>query len=200
MACGKTRNYMDEMLSIINQIDCLKPEPEICNVSCPPLGCPRGPCPGMCCNGVSCDPCCISQMPCSPPTRCLPNCVPVCSMEPPRAEIKLKPNPKRIYCFPPIPDCLPTSSLPFCPTPCSPPPFCTSPPNCLSSFCPGISSPPICQPSGCLRDCTIPCEPTACFPTNCCPTPKCNPVPPCFRPSKSPCCPVYVCIPSQCNK
>ncbi|XP_014609402.1 PREDICTED: hydrocephalus-inducing protein homolog [Polistes canadensis] len=195
MACGKTRNYMDEMLSIINQIDCLKPEPEICNVSCPPLGCPRGPCPGMCCNGVSCDPCCISQMPCSPPTRCLPNCVPVCSMEPPRAEIKLKPNPKRICCFPPIPDCLPTSSLSFCPSPCSPPPFCTSPPNCLSSFCPGISSPPICQPSGCLRDCTIPCEPTACFPTNCCPTPTCNPVPPCFRPSKSPCCPVYNSMP-----
>ncbi|KAI4504415.1 hypothetical protein M0802_000886 [Mischocyttarus mexicanus] len=194
MACGKARNYMDEMLNIITQIDCLKPEPEICNVSCPPLGCPRGPCPGMCCNGVSCDPCCISQMPCCPPIQCLPGCVPVCPMEPPRAEIKLKPNPKKICYFSPIPDCPQISSFPCCPSPCDPPPFCTSPPNCLSSFCPEICQPPL---SGCLKDCTTPCEPTACFPTNCRPTLKCNPVPACFRPSKPPCGPVYVCIPPQ---
>lgn len=46
-----------------------KPEPEVCNASCPPLGCPRGPCRGMCCRGEVCDPCCVSWMPREPPCR-----------------------------------------------------------------------------------------------------------------------------------
>lgn len=56
-----------------------KPEPEVCNVSCPPLGCPRGPCPGMCCSKGICDPCCVSKMPRDPlslhPSRCMPCCL-----------------------------------------------------------------------------------------------------------------------------
>jgi len=58
-----------------------KLEPEVCNASCPPLGCPRGSCPGMCCSRGICDPCCVSKMPRdppqlrSPPLRC---CMPYC--------------------------------------------------------------------------------------------------------------------------
>lgn len=51
-----------------------KPEPEVCNVSCPPLGCPLGPCPGMCCSKGICDPCCVSKMPCDPSPRCYVPC------------------------------------------------------------------------------------------------------------------------------
>ncbi|KOX74284.1 hypothetical protein WN51_00628 [Melipona quadrifasciata] len=68
------RNYMDEMLQIIDEIECRKPEAEVCNVRCPPLGCPRGPCPGMCCYNGDCDPCCISQMPRCPPPPPPPKC------------------------------------------------------------------------------------------------------------------------------
>ncbi|XP_028046764.2 keratin-associated protein 10-2-like [Monomorium pharaonis] len=83
------RNFMDEMLDIICEIERLKPEPEECNVSCPPLGCPQGPCPGMCCSKGICDPCCASKMPCAPssprPSHC---CMPrrlkdyACSTDP----------------------------------------------------------------------------------------------------------------------
>lgn len=51
-----------------------KPEPEVCNLSCPPLGCPLGPCPGMCCSKGICDPCCVSKMPRDPPPRCYVPC------------------------------------------------------------------------------------------------------------------------------
>ncbi|XP_017761797.1 PREDICTED: hydrocephalus-inducing protein homolog [Eufriesea mexicana] len=68
------RNYMDEMLGIIDEIECRTPEPEVCNARCPPLGCPRGPCPGMCCYQGVCDPCCVSQMPCCPPPPQPPRC------------------------------------------------------------------------------------------------------------------------------
>ncbi|XP_076659703.1 uncharacterized protein LOC143363012 [Halictus rubicundus] len=81
MNCKRQRNYMDEMLRIIDHIECLKPEPEVCNVRCPPLGCPRGPCPGLCCSGGVCDPCCISKVPCCPiPPPSRPRCVapPLC--------------------------------------------------------------------------------------------------------------------------
>ncbi|XP_025153475.1 keratin-associated protein 5-4-like [Harpegnathos saltator] len=59
----RRRNFMDEFHGILCEIDRLKPEPEVCNASCPPLGCPRGPCPGVCCRGETCDPCCMSWMP-----------------------------------------------------------------------------------------------------------------------------------------
>ncbi|KAM0731375.1 hypothetical protein ACS0PU_002435 [Formica fusca] len=68
------RDFMNEMYNIICEIECLKPEPEICNVSCPPLGCPLGPCPGMCCTKGICDPCCVSKMPCNPSPRCYMPC------------------------------------------------------------------------------------------------------------------------------
>ncbi|XP_076380279.1 uncharacterized protein LOC143259930 [Megalopta genalis] len=75
MNCKKPRDYMEEMLTIIDRIECLRPEPEICNVRCPPLGCPRGPCPGLCCSGGVCDACCISKVPCCPiPTPSPPRC------------------------------------------------------------------------------------------------------------------------------
>lgn len=57
-----------------------KPEPEVCNVSCPPLGCPRGPCPKMCCSKGICDPCCVSKMPHGPS-----------SLHPPRSYMPLCP-------------------------------------------------------------------------------------------------------------
>ncbi|XP_032675913.1 keratin-associated protein 10-6-like [Odontomachus brunneus] len=77
----RRRNFMDEFRDILREIDRLKPEPEICNVSCPPLGCPRGPCPGVCCRGETCDPCCVSWMPhdqssCCRMPRCLRNHAP----------------------------------------------------------------------------------------------------------------------------
>ncbi|XP_026826226.1 small proline-rich protein 2B-like [Ooceraea biroi] len=70
--CKQKRNFMDEMYGIISEIERLKPEPEICNVSCPPLGCPRGPCPGMCCSKAICNPCCVSNMPCHSTPFCPP--------------------------------------------------------------------------------------------------------------------------------
>ncbi|KAL6255307.1 hypothetical protein P5V15_013647 [Pogonomyrmex californicus] len=68
------RNFMNEMYDIICEIENLKPEPEVCNMSCPPLGCPRGPCPGMYRSKGICDPCCISKMPCDPPSPRPPCC------------------------------------------------------------------------------------------------------------------------------
>lgn len=52
----------------------------MCNVSCAPLGCPRGPCPGICCSKGICDPCCVSKMPrgpssLRPPRGCMPRCL-----------------------------------------------------------------------------------------------------------------------------
>ncbi|XP_011706958.1 PREDICTED: keratin-associated protein 5-4-like, partial [Wasmannia auropunctata] len=78
--CKQKQNFMDEMHDIICEIERLKPEPEVCNVSCPPLGCPLGPCPGMCCSKRICDPCCVSKMPCNPSSlrplrRCMPRCL-----------------------------------------------------------------------------------------------------------------------------
>ncbi|XP_011171062.1 keratin-associated protein 10-6 [Solenopsis invicta] len=75
--CKQKQNFMDEMYKIICEIESLKPEPEVCNLSCPPLGCPLGPCPGMCCSKGICDPCCVSKMPCDssslrPPRGCMP--------------------------------------------------------------------------------------------------------------------------------
>ncbi|KAL6429113.1 hypothetical protein ACFW04_008118 [Cataglyphis niger] len=68
------RDFMNEMYNIICEIESLKPEPEECNVSCPPLGCPLGPCLGMCCTKGICDPCCVSKMPCNP-SRCNNPCL-----------------------------------------------------------------------------------------------------------------------------
>ena len=62
-----------------------KPEPEICNVRCPPLGCPRGPCPGMCCYEGICDPCCMSKMPKCPPPPHPPRCCAPPSMPCPKS-------------------------------------------------------------------------------------------------------------------
>ncbi|XP_034941778.1 uncharacterized protein [Chelonus insularis] len=59
----KNRNYLEDMSQLIAEIERLKPEPEECNISCPPFGCPLGPCPGMCCNSNSCNPCCVSKKP-----------------------------------------------------------------------------------------------------------------------------------------
>ncbi|KYM82841.1 hypothetical protein ALC53_06687 [Atta colombica] len=74
------RNYMDEMYNIICKIERLKPEPEVCNISCPPLECPQGPCSGMCYSkGIFLDPCCVSRMSCRPSLcpshRCMPQCL-----------------------------------------------------------------------------------------------------------------------------
>ncbi|XP_018351386.1 PREDICTED: hydrocephalus-inducing protein-like [Trachymyrmex septentrionalis] len=78
--CKHKRNYMDEMYNIICKIESLKPEPEVCNMSCPPLGCPRGPCPGMCYSkGTFLDPCCEERMSCTsslrPSHRCMSRCL-----------------------------------------------------------------------------------------------------------------------------
>lgn len=51
-----------------------KPEPEVCNLSCPPLGCPLGPCPGICWSKGIYDPCGVSKMPCDPLPRCYVPC------------------------------------------------------------------------------------------------------------------------------
>ncbi|OXU23014.1 hypothetical protein TSAR_004027 [Trichomalopsis sarcophagae] len=67
---NQNRNYLKELRGLIHQIRSIQLEPEVCNVTCPPLGCPRGPCPGLCRDERGCpDPCCLSKMPgdCSPP-------------------------------------------------------------------------------------------------------------------------------------
>ncbi|KAG7200297.1 hypothetical protein KM043_017762 [Ampulex compressa] len=68
------RNLMNELMDIFCEIESLKPEPEVCNVTCPPLGCPQGPCPGMCCYEGICDSCCVSKMPRCPPSPHSPRC------------------------------------------------------------------------------------------------------------------------------
>ncbi|XP_033219694.1 uncharacterized protein LOC117174574 [Belonocnema kinseyi] len=68
------RNFMDELHGLICEIESLKPEPEVCNIRCPPLGCPQGPCLGMCCNEGICDPCSVSKMPEYPPQPHPPRC------------------------------------------------------------------------------------------------------------------------------
>ncbi|XP_066585114.1 keratin-associated protein 9-8-like [Prorops nasuta] len=143
------RNYMDEMLDIISEIDCLKPEPEACNVRCPPLGCPRGPCPGMCCYDGICNPFCMSQMPnFVPPVQ-----PPRCCAPPGLAELaRLVGRGPPPYCSPaystktgcPRPcypnNCSPAVSWPGCSPSCnSPGPFCST---CITPSCyPGCPTP-----------------------------------------------------------
>ncbi|XP_073967810.1 uncharacterized protein [Bombus fervidus] len=141
----KYRNYMDEMLEIIDEIGCRKPEPEVCNVRCPPLGCPRGPCPGMCCYQEDCDPCCISKMPCCPPPPQPPSCraPPLCCLKayakavgyppesplsPPCARIRRKLCVEMLdkICRPPSV----CTTVPYCPSPCCTVPPCNPYPCC----------------------------------------------------------------------
>ncbi|CAL7939798.1 unnamed protein product [Xylocopa violacea] len=141
-SCKKYRNYMDEMLGILDEIDCTKPEPEICNISCPPLGCPRGPCPGMCCYEESCDPCCVSRMPCCPPPPPPPRCraPPLCwlrayakavgyppesPLSPLSARLRSKLCCETLAQICPSVSCPPVcTTVPYCPSPC-----CTVPPS-----------------------------------------------------------------------
>lgn len=132
-----------------------KPEPEVCNIRCPPFGCPRGPCPGMCCYDGVCDPCCMSKMPRCPPSPHPPRCraPPLCMLKayakaigyPP--ESCLSPQNARNQqnpCCPPAPPCCPIQ--PNCCPPiqvncCIPPPAnCCPPPNCCT-----LPKPPVCN-------------------------------------------------------
>ncbi|XP_046142500.1 sperm mitochondrial-associated cysteine-rich protein-like [Osmia bicornis bicornis] len=81
-SCENPRNYLQEVSDIINEIECRVPEPEICNIRCPPLGCPRGPCPGVCAYDGVPDACCMSKMPCcAPPPPLLCRAPPACLLK-----------------------------------------------------------------------------------------------------------------------
>ncbi|XP_074094433.1 uncharacterized protein LOC141524441 [Cotesia typhae] len=54
MAHHNKKNFMEDMQLIIHEIENLKIEPEECNVSCPPFGCPQEPCPGQFMNTKGC--------------------------------------------------------------------------------------------------------------------------------------------------
>ncbi|XP_012272411.1 DBF4-type zinc finger-containing protein 2 homolog [Orussus abietinus] len=184
--CEKNRNLMDQLHELICTIEKLKPEPEICNVSCPPLGCPRGPCPGMCCYQGICDACCLSEMPCCPPPE--PPCFcPPPYMPPPKAHSFSETHLRPFFPNPcaPKPPCKPSvkSSCPSRPPsqPCCPKPPCMSPTvSCCpsrkpsQSFCPNlcVAKPP-CPPPVCPKCCPPPPCQTVCIP--CCP-------PPCYSP------------------
>lgn len=123
---------------------CRQPEPEICNVRCPPFGCPRGPCPGICCYQGLCDACSTSKMPCDPPPPQPPKCraPPVCCLRnyaravgyPP--ESPLSPVSARLrskYCMEILANiCRPPycTTVPICPSPCSTVPTSNCPYPC----------------------------------------------------------------------
>nr|XP_012150670.1 PREDICTED: small proline-rich protein 2B-like [Megachile rotundata] len=136
-SCTNDRNYMNELVDIINEIVCRQPEPEICNIRCPPLGCPRGPCPGACSYEGIPDACCTSKMPCCAPPPPLPCRVPpLCFLQsfakevgyppdscfsPPNARLRLllsvpaRRNVQVSTCPPPPCSPYPPSCMPCCP-------------------------------------------------------------------------------------
>ncbi|KAF7993372.1 hypothetical protein HCN44_007875 [Aphidius gifuensis] len=179
-SCKKNSyNVMDEISKLICEMDCRKPEPECCNISCPPLGCPQGPCPGMCTIQRAPDPCCVSKMPksfsCKPTSQC---CVPSpCFPTKKYCLTPAIPSRQKTFalncqppCCPPVPQscewdrehikvCYPTGPS-CCPTPC-----CPAPLTCVQ---PQKQAWQMCCPTTYPKPCPPPCPP----PVPSCPLPR----------------------------